>query len=353
MNAHPHLERRLIPIAVLPVGSGGIAKEFAGIDIDPADIHVVRYDYSAKFLDNGMTQSDLTRSQSNSLKLLLDLEKVLNDRVSGGNGNSNFDPERSNVLNELALRMTEAIVSLALLRRSREISAWDDLIRLADDAPQNVAQSAEVRQLLALALNRRDDFGDQDRAIAIMEQLISETGGNAESFGVLGRIYKDSFVAARSRNDPGSAGGYLNRALYCYRTGFAMNPKDIYTGFNVVSLLLQSENDRTELDEFLPRIRAAVNENINSSRNDPRGLKQNDPRVLAMKIQLAAMAGDWSEAEGTTHEFLSTSVPTWLAESLIRDLRDLGTRLPLSAQDHLRTLQALLAAASGEASDAG
>jgi hypothetical protein len=146
MTAHPHLERRLIPVAVLPVDSS-MAREFEGIDIDPADIHVVSYDYSAKFGDKG-AQSNFKRPQSKSLNLLFEIDRILDARTTDGSTTSTSQRERIDQLNELSLRMTEAIVSLALLRRSRELSAWDDLIRLADDAPQNVAQSTEVRHLL-------------------------------------------------------------------------------------------------------------------------------------------------------------------------------------------------------------
>ena len=241
----------------------------------------------------------------------------------------------------------DPIEFLGYLRRYRDLSAWNDLIRLADQAPPSVAQSPEVRQLLALALNRRGDSGDQDRAIELMEQLINETGGDTETFGVLGRIYKDRFEAARAANDKAGAAKSLDRALTCYRAGFERNPKDIYTGFNVVSLLLQREDVSipAELNAFLPRIRAAVKEKIDSGRPEVRD--------VSMNIQLAAVAGDWSEAEASAHGFARQAGSGWLIESARRDLRELGTRLPEAAQSHLATLEAILAdAADAEAIDA-
>lgn len=240
----------------------------------------------------------------------------------------------------------DPIEFLGYLRSYRDLSAWDELIRLADEAPPSVAQSPEVRQLLALALNRRDGSGDQDRAIALMEQLIAETGGDAETFGVLGRIYKDRFEATRSTNDAVGAADSLDRALKCYRAGFERNPKDIYTGFNVVSLLLQRQDGsmRAELEAFLPRIRAAVKEKIDSGRPDLLD--------LAINIQLAAVAGEWSEAEAAAREFIAQGGPGWRIEAARRDLRELETRLPEAARAPLRALQGMLADAGGaEASD--
>lgn len=241
----------------------------------------------------------------------------------------------------------DPIEFLGYLRRYRDLSAWDELIRLADEAPSSVAQSPEVRRLLALALNRRGGSGDHDRAIALMEQLIAETGGDAETFGVLGRIYKDRYEAARSTGDGVRAAESLDRALQCYRAGFEINPKDIYTGFNVVSLLLQRQDGsmQGDLDAFLPRIRRAVREKIESGRPDARD--------VAMNMQLAAMAGDWHEAEASAREFVGQAGPGWLVEAARRDLRELETRLPEASRAHMASLQSMLADAAGaEAGDA-
>ena len=114
---------------------------------------------------------------------------------------------------------------LTLLRRYRDVSAWDRVIALAVDAPEVIARSPEVRRMLALALNRRGQPGDQDRAIAIMNQEIAEKGGDdGEAFGILGRIYKDRYEDAKTRGNFAEAAAYLARALECYRSGFEKIP---------------------------------------------------------------------------------------------------------------------------------
>jgi hypothetical protein len=235
----------------------------------------------------------------------------------------------------------DPIEFLGLLRRYRDLAAWDDLIRLADQAPPSVSQSPEARQLLALALNRRGDSSDQDRAIALMQQLIAETGGDAETFGVLGRIYKDRYEAARSNDDPAGAAENLDRALHYYRAGFDKNPKDIYTGFKSVTLMLQHPDAarRGELATFLPRIRAAGQEKIDSGRHDAHD--------IAMSMQLAAVAGDWPEAESAARAFIAQAGPGWLIESARRELFDIGRELPETELGHLNALDALLADAVG------
>lgn len=207
---------------------------------------------------------------------------------------------------------------LTLLRRYRDISEWDRVIALADDAPQPVAQSSEVRQMLALALNRRGHSGDQDRAIALMEQQIAETGGDSETFGILGRIYKDRYEEATARGDAAEAAANLERALQHYRSGFEKNPRDYYPGINVVNLLLLRGDDaaRAELEQIVPRVRAAVQEKIEIDRPDFWN--------LATDLQLAAVARDWTRA-GQAAQLAMAQVPAdWMLETTLRDIRAVG-----------------------------
>lgn len=203
---------------------------------------------------------------------------------------------------------------LILLRRYRDLSEWDRVIALADDAPPPVAQSQEVRQMLALALNRRGDSGDQDRAIALMQQQIAETEGDSESFGILGRIYKDRYDQAKRKDNAQEAATNLELALDNYRAGFEKNPKDYYPGINVVTLLLQRGDDaaRVELDTILPRVRAAVQEKLETDRPDYWD--------LATDMELAVITGDWAKAEESAKRAWTLAPSPWMIESTRRQM---------------------------------
>lgn len=207
---------------------------------------------------------------------------------------------------------------LTLLRRYRDLSDWDRVIALADDAPLSVSQSFEIQQLLALALNRRGTPGDQDRAIMLMENLIKETGGDSETFGILGRIYKDRYDQAKMRGDLEEAAENLERALKNYRAGFEKNPRDYYPGVNVVNLLLQKNDEtaRTELEKIVPRVRAAVLEKIDDNRMDF--------WVLATDLQLAAVAKDWERAKQSALSAVNQAPADWMIETTLRDIRMVG-----------------------------
>ena len=207
---------------------------------------------------------------------------------------------------------------LILLRRYRDLSEWDKVISLAEDAPPTVAQSPEVRQMLALALNRRGKSGDQDRAISLMEQQIQETGGDSESFGILGRIYKDRYDQAKLKKSPAEAAENLDRALNYYRQGFEKNPRDYYPGINVVNLLLLQDDAaaRAELDQIVPRVRAVVQEKLETDRPDFWD--------LATDLQLAVIARDWPRAEESAGRAAALAPSSWMLETTFRDLKALG-----------------------------
>ena len=120
---------------------------------------------------------------------------------------------------EQAMHKTEAdpAAMLAIIKGYREVSAWDDLVRFVDTLPENVRQLPEVVQTLALALNRRVRPGDRKRAEALLTQLIEQTGGDGETFGILGRIYKDCFRESGESS-------FWRKAYEAYRKGFEVEP---------------------------------------------------------------------------------------------------------------------------------
>jgi tetratricopeptide (TPR) repeat protein len=205
---------------------------------------------------------------------------------------------------------------LKLLRKYRDLSEWDRVIALALEAPPAVAESPEVRQLLALALNRRNKPGDQDRAISLMERLIAEPGTDSESFGILGRIYKDRYEQAKARHDSTAAATNLDKALHYYRAGFETNPRDYYPGINVVTLLLERDDDeaKAELKAVLPRVRATVQEKLEEGP---------DFWAVATDLQLSAIARDWPAVKQAAQRAVAFASSGWMLENSLRDLRAL------------------------------
>ena len=208
---------------------------------------------------------------------------------------------------------------LDLLRRYRDLSDWDQLIRLAVEAPPEVRRAPETLRLHALALNRRKQTSDQEHAIVILEQLIAETGGDGESFALLGLIHKDLFESRKADGIIGPAARQsLDQAIRAYRAGFLKDSADYYSGLNAVTLLLQrdAEGDRNKVAEILPRVRASVEEKIASG---SAGVWEHVARM-----QLAAAARDWDTAEDAARTARSYADQSWLLKAARRDLAALA-----------------------------
>lgn len=200
---------------------------------------------------------------------------------------------------------------LDVLKKYRDLSDWDSLIRFADTLDESLRESPEVMQVVALAFNRRGSPEDQESAIAMMRNLVARTGGDSESFGILGRIYKDRFERTGDHRD-------LKLALESYREGFEKQPTDYYPAINLIHLLALSgdEHDRRELAQLIPRVRGLVMDRI--------GDKTADYWELATALELAALSGDWSQAADLGRRMRAQAPASWMLNTTLRQLQALG-----------------------------
>jgi MAP3K TRAFs-binding domain len=202
---------------------------------------------------------------------------------------------------------------LDLLRAYRNVGDWNGLIKACDSLPNSVASDPQTLQLLALALNRRSDTGDQDRAVDVMRKLVDETGGDADTFGILGRIYKDRWKKSRDRED-------LDGAIECYLRGFDLQPGDFYTGFNAVSLRFLRGDVLTdpELTSLLMQVKDLVHARI--AQNEP------DYWLLATAIELAVIERDWITARQSLARAMSLQPSTIMRNLSVESLERLRER---------------------------
>jgi tetratricopeptide (TPR) repeat protein len=219
--------------------------------------------------------------------------------------------------------------AIEVLKKYRELGAWDDLIRFADELPVSIRDFAQIQQMLALALNRRNRSGDRERALDMMEQLVAKTGGDGETRGILGRIYKDRFGVT---GDPAD----IQKAIEHYRAGFEADPSDYYPGVNLVNLLMVhgGESGRQEVVQVLPRVRASL-----GARMDP---ERPEYWELATALELAAIAGDWQEARGIASRITNQAPVRWMVESTTANLKRLEESMSGPAADNLKEIVDML-----------
>jgi predicted Zn-dependent protease len=85
--------------------------------------------------------------------------------------------------------------------------------------PTPLASTVMVQEQLALALNR---LGHGERAERTLQKLLSERGASSETYGILGRVYKDRWQESVKNNDLISAEGLLDEAIDAYLKGLGL-----------------------------------------------------------------------------------------------------------------------------------
>ena len=201
----------------------------------------------------------------------------------------------------------ESAVLVKLFLAYRDAKAWDDMIALAAAMPEPLAKTVMVREQLALALNRA---GRRDEAEHVLTTLIQERGGSSETYGILGRVYKDRWQKAPNKF---VAKGELDRAIDAYMRGFESDWRDAYPGVNAVTLMeVRNPPDPRRL-EVLPIVRYAASRRIAAGTPD-----YWDHATL---LELAILGKDENEA----NEHLTKALPIirakWEPETTLNNLR--------------------------------
>lgn len=153
------------------------------------------------------------------------------------------------------LRQVEAAVVVDLFLSFRAVEDFQGMVDLHDRMSGPLQQTRIVREQLGFALNR---IGRSVEAERVLLETIKKFGVSSETNGLLGRIYKDRWQAARKAGKRLEAKGMLKRAINAYRTGFEADWRDPYPGINLVTLMEMEEETDPSQAEILPVVRYAA-----------------------------------------------------------------------------------------------
>jgi hypothetical protein len=203
---------------------------------------------------------------------------------------------------------------LDLLLAYRGASAWNDMVRCVERMPPELARVPTVREQLALALNRRNDMGDRQRAIEILEQLLTEYGPSPETNGILGRVYKDIWEDARTAGEASKAQAALDESIQRYGDGFDADPRDYYPGINLITLLVcrGRQVDLERVEQLRPVVMFAVGRRG--------GLASPDYWDVATVLELSVLGQDWALAERASGRLQLIRSERWMLDTTARNL---------------------------------
>ncbi|CAN5362494.1 hypothetical protein BH24GEM3_BH24GEM3_14900 [soil metagenome] len=204
----------------------------------------------------------------------------------------------------------EAGVVIDLFLSYRAVKGWGEMIALAEKMSPPLAATVMVQEQLALALNRA---GQGERAERVLLELIERRGPSSETYGILGRVYKDRWEAARQAGQNLQARGVLKKAIDAYLRGFETDWRDAYPGVNAVTLMEISDPPDPRREQLLPVVRYAVERRISAGKPD-----YWDHATL---LELAVLSEDEEGAVNALGDALAAVGEVWEPETTLRNLR--------------------------------
>jgi tetratricopeptide (TPR) repeat protein len=252
-------------------------------------------------------KTDIFRDQVEyNNKLKSSLEEIRNMDVTNEEKIKALDAiveKQINVEDEEAGVLIDAMLSY------RSLDAFKKMIAFIESLPTHVKNTVMVQEQLGFALNR---VNERDQAIKVLETVIQQNGPSSETYGILGRVYKDKFDDAVNKKNEALAEAYLDKAIDTYLKGFEADWRDAYPGTNVLTLL-ELRNDNEQIKILLPVVEYSVN----------RKIKSKTPAYwdYATLLEIAIIANDEKKAKENFTKALACPIEgTWMFETTIKNL---------------------------------
>ncbi len=208
------------------------------------------------------------------------------------------------------LRDVEAGILIDLFLSYRAGKAYEEMASLAERMPRPLARTAMIREQLAFALNR---LRRRDEAEGVLLDLIRERGPSSETYGILGRVYKDQWHEAQGAGETFLAAGLLDKAIDAYLKGFEADWRDAYPGINAVTLMEIRDPPDARREKLVPVVSYAAERRTASG--------EADYWDHATRLELAVVAKDERGAREALAAALAMVRETWEPESTANNLK--------------------------------
>jgi len=208
------------------------------------------------------------------------------------------------------IQNSESGVVIDLFLSYRAVEAWAKMIELVKKMSPPLAATVMVQEQLALAFNR---CGKREEAERVLQDLIDRRGPSSETYGLLGRVYKDRWEDALKAGQEPLARGLLDKAIEAYLKGFEADWRDAYPGINAVSLMEIKQPPDCRGEHLIPIVRYAAEQRI--ARGKP------DYWDHATILELAILAKDREKAQCALCDALASVREIWEPKTTARNLR--------------------------------
>jgi tetratricopeptide (TPR) repeat protein len=144
----------------------------------------------------------------------------------------------------------KAAEGLIKLRKNTEA------ITMLEQLEQDFRKALRPRQLKALALARRGEEGDLDKAQDILGEMHALNHLDPETMGIYGRTWMDRYAKSNDIND-------LEQSRDLYAAAFEKAPDDYYTGINAAakSVMIGTDEDLEKAMNYAARVEKVTGTN--------------------------------------------------------------------------------------------
>jgi tetratricopeptide (TPR) repeat protein len=253
---------------------------------------------------------DIQRLKTDVFRDRVEYSEAIKKKLSAARRQKNVDAVARVALDLGNIADLEAGVVIDLFLSYRAVHGWDQMISLVGRMAPPLAATVMVQEQLALALNRA---GRGKEAEQVLIELIARSGPSSETYGILGRVYRDRWEAALKTGDDLLATGLLRKAIDAYQKGFESDWRDAYPGVNAVTLMEIAEPPDSQRRELVAAVAYAV------KRRMAKG--QPDYWDHATLLELRVLAEDQQGSICALADALAAIRESWEPETTARNLR--------------------------------
>ena len=208
------------------------------------------------------------------------------------------------------LENLEAGVLIDIMLTFRSLEYFEEMINFIRQLPVHVQQTIMVQEQWAFALNRLKTPEARAEAIQILENVIAKNGPASETYGILGRIYKDMFLDAINNNNHLVADAYLDKALETYLNGLYADWRDAYPGVNALMLLeLKGENEK--IRRLAPVVEFSVERKMDRMKPDYWD--------FASLLEIAIIENNYEKAKKLLGNLITTGYEDWMIDTTLNN----------------------------------
>ncbi len=194
----------------------------------------------------------------------------------------------------------ESGIVIDLFLSYRAVAAWGNMIELVEKMPKPLSTTVMVQEQLGLAFNRAEQ-GNQ--AELVLTELLERRGPSSETYGILGRVYKDRWKTAWENGDKVLAPALLKKAIDAYLKGFEADWRDAYAGINILTLMEAQEPPDERREKLMPVVDYAVDRRMATGKPDYWD--------YATKLEIAILNKDEAGAMDALGEALTAVREAW------------------------------------------